>query len=400
MTAEEIEHPGSRLKAVCYFAAFVGLGLVVASLGPTLPGLAERTRSHLDDAAVLFVVRQFGYFTGTVVGGHALDRWAGHPVLVGVLAAMATAMALAPATTLLWAAATTFGLVGVAEGMLDVGVNTLLVWEFRRGAGPFLNALHAAFGVGAFLSPVLVAQALSATGDVRWAYWTLALLLAPLPLLLARLPSPAPWHRTATESARRVDRRLVALITAFFFIYIGSEGGIGGWVYAYTVKTGIGDAAMGAYLTSGFWGALTIGRMLTIPAAVRFEPKSILAVALAGGIASMFVVLSAPGSLAAIWVGTLGAGLSLAAVFPTALSLAGRHMPVSGAVNSWFFGGASLGGMVLPWVIGQFFESVGPHVVFLFVAIDLAVTFVVLGAIALYLRSARKNFSGSEAAAS
>jgi fucose permease len=123
--------------------------------------------------------------------------------------------------------------------------------------------------------------------------------------------------------------------------------------------------------------------------AARYEPRSILAVALAGGLASVLMVLVAPGALWALWAGAICAGLALAAVFPTTLSLAARHMPVRGSVNGWFFAGASLGGMVLPWVIGQLFESVGPRVTFLLVAADLVASLGVLAAIVGYLRVRR-----------
>jgi fucose permease len=395
------EPAGRRATAACYFASFVALGLVASSLGPTLPGLAEQTRSHLGSASALFVARSCGYFGGTLAGGRAFDRLRGHPVLVGVFVAMIGAMALAPEVPALAALAGILFVVGVAEGMLDVGVNTLIVWEFRRRAGPFLNALHAFFGVGACAAPVVVAWALAGGGGIAWAYRALALALVPLPLWLARLESPAPWaparERAPGAPDPRVDRRLLALVTLFFVVYTGSEGTIAGWTFAYTTASRLGGEAEGAYLTAAFWGALAVGRTLTIPAAARFRPRAILAVALSGGLASALVVLAAPGSAAALWAGTIGAGLAVAAVFPTALSLAGRHMPVSGAVNSWLFAGASAGGMAMPWVVGQFFESAGPRVVYALVAADLAASLAVLGAITLYLGS--KKSSGPQAAA-
>jgi fucose permease len=390
------EPAGRRATAACYFASFVALGLVASSLGPTLPGLAEQTRSHLGSASALFVARSFGYFAGTLAGGRAFDRLRGHPVLVGVFAAMIGAMALAPEVPALAALAGVLFVVGVAEGMLDVGVNTLIVWEFRHRARPFLNALHAFFGVGACLAPVVVAYALASGGGITWAYRALALALVPLPLWLSRLPSPAPWALERNAPAGRVDRRLLALVALFFVVYAGAESTFAGWTFAYTTASRLGSETAGAYLTAGFWGALAVGRVLTIPAAARSEPRRVLAVALSGGLASALLVLAAPGSAAALWAGTLGAGLAVAAVFPTALALAGRHMPVTGAVNSWFFAGASAGGMALPWVVGQFFESAGPRVVYAIIAVALVASLGVLGAIAAYLGS--KKSSRSQAA--
>jgi fucose permease len=98
-------------------------------------------------------------------------------------------------------------------------------------------------------------------------------------------------------------------------------------------------------------------------------------------------VLAVPGALSALWAGTIGTGLSLAVVFPATLSLAGRYMRISGSVNSWFFAGASIGGMALPWAIGQLYERAGPRVTFALVAADLVASGIVLAAIVLWLRN-------------
>lgn len=380
------EKPGSLVKGACYFAAFIGLGLITSSLGPTLPGLAAHTAADLAAVSVLFPVRSLGYLAGTLLGGRAYDRFAGHPVLAGVLVTMAAAMAMAPVATWLVALALVLGLVGVTEGMLDVGGNAMLVWEFRTRSGPFLNALHAFYGVGALLAPIVVARAIATTGDITWAYWVLAAALLPVSAWLLRLPSPAHPASVVGAPAARADWRLVALIALFYFVYIGSEGGVGGWLYTYTVAMGLGDEKSAAYLTSAMWGALTLGRLVMIPVAVRVRPEPILVAALAGGLAGSLAILAAPYSVAVLWTGTFVIGFALAAVFPTMLAFAGRHTPVTGAVTSWFFAGASAGSMVLPWVIGQFFEPVGPRVTFLFIGADLVATLVVLAIILAYVR--------------
>ena len=61
----------------------------------------------------------------------------------------------------------------------------------------------------------------------------------------------------------------------------------------------------------------------------------------------------------------------MASIFPTTLSLAQGRMPISGAVTGWFFVGASAGGMTLPWLIGQLFETIGPRVTMAILFLDL-----------------------------
>jgi fucose permease len=53
------------------------------------------------------------------------------------------------------------------------------------------------------------------------------------------------------------------------------------------------------------------------------------------------------------------------------ISFAGRHIVITGRITGWFFMMSSLGGMFLPWLIGQFFESIGPQVTMVTISSDL-----------------------------
>ena len=385
--------PGRMSATIGYYGGFVALGLVSASLGPTLPGLAEQTRSHLSEVSYLFTARSFGYMFGALLGGRIYDRVPGHPVMAVVLVTMAAMMALVPLASMLWALTAILLVLGLADGALDAGGNTLLVWVHGRRVGPFMNGLHFCFGVGAFLAPIIVAQALLLTGGIAWAYWALALLILPPAMWLVRLrspeapktglPSPASLARTAGDSTPDDHDGLVALISVFLFLYVGAEVGFGGWIYTYAVALGVGSEAAAAYLTSAFWGAFTVGRLLAIPLSVRFGPRTILIADLTGGVAAVAVILSLSHSLAAMWLGTLLFGLSLASIFPTTINLAGRSMAITGRITGWFLVGSSIGAMSVPWLIGQFFESVGPHFAMIAILVDLVATAGVFAVLAL-----------------
>jgi len=77
-------------------------------------------------------------------------------------------------------------------------------------------------------------------------------------------------------------------------------------------------------------------------------------------------------------VGTIGAGISVASIFPVTLALAQRRVAITASVTGWFFAGAGAGGMFLPWLIGQLFESVGPQVAMYGMVVDILVALAVL----------------------
>src|SRR5689334_4457387 len=85
-----------------YYAAFIALGLIAASLGPTLPSLAANTNTRLGDISLLFTVRSFGYLVGSFQVGTLYDRRRGHPLMAAALLCMLVMMALVPFVKLLW----------------------------------------------------------------------------------------------------------------------------------------------------------------------------------------------------------------------------------------------------------------------------------------------------------
>jgi fucose permease len=82
-------------------------------------------------------------------------------------------------------------------------------------------------------------------------------------------------------------------------------------------------------------------------------------------------MLISPRSFAAVLIGTIGLGLSMASIFPTTLSFAGQRMRMTGQLTGWIVLGSSAGAMILPLIIGQFFQSVGPSVLMIVIAIIL-----------------------------
>jgi fucose permease len=275
---------------------------------------------------------------------------------------MALSLALVPLMSALWPLVLVLLLLGVAQGVLDVGGNTLLVWVHRDRVGPYMNGLHFFYGLGASLAPIVVAQVLRIDGGFALAYWVLALLILPVFVWVLRLPSP-PIRQVEEEggSARQTRRLLVALIAIFFFLYVGAEVGYGGWIYTYAVTLRLLQETSAAYLVSVFWGALTAGRLLSVPLAAKVRPRSILIGALIGCLVSLCVILLGRGSPVSLWGGSIGLGFCMAPIFPTTLSMAERRVQITGKVTSWFFVGSSLGGMVLPWALGPLVEFVGPR---------------------------------------
>ena len=255
---------------------------------------------------------------------------------------------------------------GLADGLINTGANTLLVWTHGEKVGPYMNGLHFCFGVGAFLAPVLVAQVISMTGGYRWAYWSLAACATLVSLRLLTLAGhPRPVHHYDTGPSALVSVRiyypLVISAALFLFFYVGAEVAFGGWVYTYAVTLKLASTVGAAYLTSGFWLSFTLGRLLSIPLATRFTPPQIVLAALGTCLSVLAMVIIIPDSSVVLWMAALGLGFGMAPLWPTGFTLAGQSLMLTASVSGMILLGDSFGGVVLPWLVGQVMEVTGPR---------------------------------------
>jgi len=360
LTFKASAHSTRSLTAL-YFASFIALGLSTGSLGPTLLTLASQTNSSISSVSYLFTLRSLGYVCGSLRGGRLFDQYQGNLVMgVLLLAGSLCLTAVANANSFTVLLALMFAL-GVVEAGIDVGANTLLVRVHRDRVAPFLSAMHAFFGVGALVAPLIVAAISSPGQSSSQAYVLISLLFLPIACGAFGFQSPGAIESDIIETRSSHMAPALALFVIFFCLYVGAEVGFGGWIFTYAVTTNIGSAATAAFLTSLFWAALTIGRLVVIPLTSRLRAEPIIVGTLSCAVLSLLAMLMPFRSLALLAFSTGVLGFSMGPIFPVTLSFAARRMNVTGRVTGWFVVGASLGATILPLLIGQLLNSAGPR---------------------------------------
>jgi FHS family Na+ dependent glucose MFS transporter 1 len=345
-----------------YYVTFITLGATMALSGPSLPWLAQHTASRLDQISVIFVASSLGYMTGSQLGGRAYDRFPGHRIQALALLLISLSAALVPVLHSLWFLVMVIFLLGTFQGALDVGCNTLLTWIHGEKVGPFMNGLHFFFGVGSFVAPLIFARVILASSDIHWAYWIFSLLTLPMAAWFWFLPSPPIRRRTPEAASGRSINGIFLLVVFFFVFSVGLELGFGNWIYTFSSRLHLTSETGAAYLTSAFWGAFSVGRLLGIGISSRLRPQTILVTDLAGCLVAFAILLLWPTSSLALWTGTILMGLSIASVFATGMAFAEQRLSLSGAMIGWILVGGGIGGMVFPWLIGQLFERISPRV--------------------------------------
>lgn len=355
----------TRVKqSLVYYLVFIQLGASFSLIGPTLNALASNVSVDLERISVIFTASALGYMVGSLTSGPLYDKLHGHRFMAASLAATAILLALVPQMRSLWPLAALEFCVGFTTSMMDVGGNAQLVWAHDgHNLGPFMNALHAFFGVGAFLTPLLAGAVFARGGDVGLIYYVLAFtaLLVTALVLGTKGPPRVVVPPASNEPGRSRHAPLLFMVLTFFFV-VAAEGGLGGWLFNYARGYNISEADA-ATLTAGYWGAFTVGRWLGIPIAARFKTTHILFADFGLCVISMVLLWLGQGAVWSNWVATIGFGLGMASIFATMLAFAETRMALTGTAAGLFLASGSLGSMIFPLLVGYLIVRSGPDVV-------------------------------------
>jgi MFS transporter, FHS family, glucose/mannose:H+ symporter len=368
----------TRAALVAIGAIFFLMGIVGSAYGPLLEQLARRFDVSLAVAGQVLTTHFSGALVGVLVSMRVLQRVSSRTFMLGALTCLGVgcaSIALAPS----WLAflASVFVL-GIGWGALDIGCNQLVAHSEGVNRTASLNALNGTFAVGAVAGPILV----STIGRTHLAllYGGAAAVAIALWPLVSGVSGRLPFmpSRTAGSSVF-----LLAIFMFAFALYVGMEAGIGGWMPSHLESIGVQSVAA-ATLTSGFWLALAVGRLLAalVPAHV---PES--AIVITGSAVSAIALLSALIPAVAP-VAFIVAGVAIAPIFPTGIVWLAKLRPGDARVTSWLFPASMVGGAIIPGGIGAVIARFGIGVA------PAVLSLVAAGCVASFSLAARRGARG------
>jgi fucose permease len=229
----------------------------------------------------------------------------------------------------IWFALTSLAL-GFGAGGIDAGLNTYVATHF--GARQ-MHWLHACFGVGVTLGPLLMTASLNRLDGWRPAY--LALGLFQLAMAAVFIFSTPLWNRfhlagrrpgqgkKLTDYDTPLMKTMAHLPTwlgmILFFLYSGAEFSLGFWAYSLLTESRGVTPTVAGMMTGSYWGLFTVGRILS-----GFFAKHVplnrmvlgcLVLALAGSVL-LWINLNPVWSL----LGMVLTGFAIAPIFPSLVS--------------------------------------------------------------------------------
>ena len=386
---------------VLAYAAFVALGLPASLMGVAWPTLRAELALPLDALGLLLISSTIGYLISSFIIARLISRFGIGPLLVFscVLSAVVFfGYTAAPS----WAVFVAIGAIGgFGAGVMDAGLNTYLAAEYNEGQ---MQWLHASFGAGATLSPLIMTASLSLFTSWRPAYVFVGVLMACLAVCFVLTLSA--WKRpkaTSTASAASEEAELglmdyrtslwetmLRLVTwvsiLMFLLYTGAELTLGNWTYTLlTEGRGISPELAGLW-AGGFWATFTVGRVLAGMYAHRIRLNVMMDAALLLALAGAVLFWWNP----VAWVGVAGVlivGFAMAPIFPGLVSSTSQRVSQRHAGNTIGIqmSAAGLGGALLPSLAGFLAQRISLETIPVLLCGSL------LGLLALYWVSTRRG---------
>ncbi|MEQ4301848.1 MFS transporter [Plantactinospora sp. B6F1] len=348
---------------VLAYLAFVSLGLPDGLLGVGWPSITVELRVPTEVVGLLLTSGTVGYLVSSVVAGFSIARVGVGWLLAGstALASLALAgYAAAPALPVMIGCAL---LLGLGSGAIDAGLNAYAAGAF----GPRqMNWLHACFGLGVAIGPLVMTTALGVGLGWRWGYGMVA--AAQAGLALAFVLTVRTWERrrpadqaidepAAPAEPVRIGATLaipaVWLGALTFAVYVAIEVGAGLWAFLLLTEDRGVSRTVAGLCVSLYWGSLFVGRVVQGLIAERLGTRTVLRgsmYAMAAG--SGLVAIPGPGWLAVSGLAVVGFGA--AAVFPlltltTADRVGQQHADRTIGLQ---IGASGLGGALIPGALG------------------------------------------------
>lgn len=351
---------GRRTTLFLAHWTFFALGLGEASLAPSLPALARNMDVPLESLGILFAARAIGFLVVFIMAGWLTTRLGRGRLMIVALATMILALPALPLTGFFPLGVILVLLSGFSAAALSVSVNALVGDLNPQDRTVAINRLYVFIAIGAFTGPILVGTALSLWRVIYPPFWMAAsmMLVALIPLAWLPLPKLPPAIRRIGSSSLRKDRRLW-LLAAFLFLYMGVDAGFNGWIYSY-VRTSLGgEIALASAAASAFWLATMTGRLARVGPLRRLPDGPLMVGSCASGLIAILLLILVRMPLVAV-VASIWLGLSISALYPTAMGLGQQLRPdESVAVISLLGIASAVSSLTLPWFYGQFLSGGG-----------------------------------------
>lgn len=363
-----ITHNPSRPQLSTAFYGFILIGIASGAWGVLLPSVSAYYHVNQSIVGLLFFASATGYFLSALSTGYLIARLGQRSYLVAGTALFilcCLCLSLKPA----------FALVlfirlfqGMATAIIEAGLNMFLAALPNNTA--LLNYLHAFYGAGALLGPLIASTILALTWGWNAAFLTWTLLALPLLIALFTLFGKYSFGAAHEDQIEKGENGLLVALklpmvwiaTLFLLFYVGIEVSLGSWGYTFLLQNRHESNLLAAWIVSGYWLGLTLGRFILnhIAQRLRLGLSGLMYTCMGGIMLGILLIWLVPGVVVSAVAFCL-IGTSLGPIYPSTVSLLPELVPsrMLSSAMGFLIGLSILGVALFPWLAGTLAQYTG-----------------------------------------
>ena len=381
----------SLLLAVIYLI-FISLGLPDSLLGSGWPTMQETFGVPSSYAGYVSMAISFMTIISALISPRMIRRF--HTKWIVIVSIMLTVMGL-----LGFSFSTSYAMLflfvipyGLGAGAIDASVNHYVANNY---SGSVMNFLHCFYGVGAVISPNIMALALSKAQWTEGYRWTAYIQMVILLVCILSLPL---WKRNESSAeaeeeagagikeALKVPGVILTLIA--FFAYCSGEATCFLWTSSYFAgaKEGL-SAELIASFGSLIFGGLMLGRLISGFVSNKLGDRLLIRIGIISELVGIVMVMLPISHYLPAAIGFVIIGTGMGPVYPAIQHMAPINFgkKYSAAVIGLQMASAYVGSTFMPMVFGSIQQHIGigimPVYLLIFAVINIGLlerTYVVL----------------------
>lgn len=270
---------------------------------------------------------------------------------------------------------------GLGAGAIDASVNHYVASHYSSAV---MNFLHCFYGVGAVVSPNIMALALRYAGWQEGYRWTACIQMGILLICILSLPI---WKKNEDKAGRKEEPgagirealRVPGVIPTLiaFFAYCSGEATCFLWTSSYFAGTreGLSDGLIASF-GSLIFGGLMLGRLISGIVSNRLGDRLLIRIGIAVECIGILMVMLPVQNYLPAAAGFLITGIGMGPVYPAIQHMAPENFgqKYSASVIGLQMASAYLGSTLMPMVFGHLQQTLGigimPAYLFVFAALN------------------------------
>jgi len=397
-TTDLLQTKRGKQQLIFTYATFMLNGVLALSLGSLLPFIRDARGLSYAFAGMIVSLHSVGNFISSFFAGTIAVKIGRKRSILLFNAFFTISYALIAFGTNNWCIAAAYFLTGIARGATSNFGNTVIN-NLAPGKASWLNGLHAMFSIGALAFPIFLTLLTNNNSD-NWIIAVFAMTAMGILSFILYALNPVENDlgiNKASGTSGKSDKtaeygffkeKLFYLVTFTLFFYLCTEQGVIGWMVTYFKDSGLLSDSMSQLTSSAMWLMMLVGRLCTAWASSKYKKENMLLGMSAGVVVSFFWLLLSKNTVF-IMIGIFGFGLSMAGIYATTVSFAGKLLQKYSLCWSFILTIASLGSIIMPAVIGAIAENAGIIAGMSSVMCVIVIDFVLILRLRSYLRQGK-----------